>query len=152
MSNQSDLFALHCDGAQRSWSQGSTHQAQRAGPKGLGHTPSVCPDVSRARQSLQPTAESGAAQPAVGVARLVCMYEYICGGAREKERERECAFWGRIGLYPDLALLKTFSVEIAFFDEMMVIIIIIMCFLSKIKAWHPCLFIQLVFFYLCVKS
>lgn len=40
------------------------------------------------------------------------MYEYICGGAREKEseRERQCAFWGSIGLYPDLALLKTFLV------------------------------------------
>lgn len=44
-----------------------------------------------------------------------------------------------------------FSVEIAFLDETMVIIII-MCCLSKIKIWHPCLFFQLIFFYLCVKS
>ena len=63
--------------------------------------------------------------------------------------------WEELDFILRFSSLKIFfCVEIAFFDEMMVIIIMVtiaMCCLSKIKTWHPCLLFQLIFLYLSVK-
>lgn len=95
-----------------------------------------------------------------------CVFVCVCVRERRRERgtegggEREsgCGYGcvlGRIGLYSEIWFFKKFfCVEIAFFDEMMVIIIMVtiaVCCLSKIKTWHPCLLFQLIFLYLSVK-
>lgn len=81
------------------------------------------------------------------------VYVFVCVRERVREvgKESECVFWEQLDFILRFGFFKIFfCVEIVFLDEMMVIIII-MCYLSKIKIWYSCLFFQLIFFYLCVK-
>lgn len=71
---------------------------------------------------------------------------------REEENERVCVSLEILNFILRFGSSKILLVLKVFLDEMIVIVIIIMCCLNKIKTWHPCLFFQLIFLYLSVKS
>jgi hypothetical protein len=83
----------------------------------------------------------------VGVCVCVCVRER----ERERERERQEETWAGGDVAYMCVLGKKLDFILKFGSSKMMVIILIMCCLSKIKTWHPYLFSQLIFFYLSMR-